>query len=148
MIKTLFTRKNFIAIALSVMYSVLLVFVCACIDGAHNFFPKKNTVNILAQGMNFEEISGGTAGFVIVMLFAVFFTLAALAICFERQFAIFKKESPASGKMFAIYFGTAAVAIAVSLLLGIFMQRPFTGENIGKAMKYLWQSLSARRLCL
>ena len=132
MIKTLFTRKNFIAIALSVMYSVLLVFVCACIDGAHNFFPKKNTVNIIAQGMHFEEIAGGTAGFIMVMF-------AAVAICFERQFAIFKKESPASGKMFAWYFGTAAVAIIVSLVLGILMQRPLTGENIGKAMKYLWQ---------
>lgn len=139
MIKTLFTRKNFIAIALSVMYSVLLVFVCACIDGAHNFFPKKNTVNIIAQGMRFEEIAGGTAGFIMVMFAAVFVSLAAVAICFERQFAIFRKESPASGKMFAWYFGTAAVAIIVSLVLGILMQRPLTGENIGKAMKYLWQ---------
>ena len=80
MIKTLFTRKNFIAIALSVMYSVLLVFVCACIDGAHNFFPKKNTVNIIAQGMRFEEIAGGTAGFIMVMFAAVFVSLAAVAI--------------------------------------------------------------------
>lgn len=54
MIKTLFTRKTFIAISLSVMYAVLLVFTCACIDGAHTFFPKKNLVNMLAVGMRFE----------------------------------------------------------------------------------------------
>ena len=123
MIKTLFTRKNFIAIALSVMYSVLLVFVCACIDGAHNFFPKKNTVNIIAQGMRFEEIAGGTAGFIMVMFAAVFVSLAAVAICFERQFAIFRKESPASGKMFAWDFGTAAGAIIVLPVLRILLQR-------------------------
>ena len=41
MIKTLFTRKTFIAISLSVMYAVLLVFTCACIDGAHVFSKEK-----------------------------------------------------------------------------------------------------------
>lgn len=139
MIKTLFTRKTFIAISLSVMYAVLLVFTCACIDGAHTFFPKKNLVNMLAVGMRFEEIAGGTAGFVMVMLLAVFVTIAAVAICFERQFAVFKNIQPESGKMFLWYTGTAVVCIALSLTLGALMQSPLTSENIGKAMKYLGQ---------
>ena len=139
MIKTLFTRKTFIAISLSVMYAVLLVFTCACIDGAHTFYPKKNLVNMLAVGMRFEEIAGGTAGFVMVMLLAVFVTIAAVAICFERQFAVFKNIQPGSGKMFLWYTGTAVVCIALSLTLGALMQSPLTSENIGKAMKYLGQ---------
>ena len=139
MIKTLFTRKTFIAISLSVMYAVLLVFTCACIDGAHTFYPKKNLVNMLAVGMRFEEIAGGTSGFVMVMLFAVFVTIAAVAICFERQFAVFKNIQPGSGKMFLWYTGTAVVCIALSLTLGALMQSPLTSENIGKAMKYLGQ---------
>lgn len=139
MIKTLFTRKTFIAISLSVMYAVLLVFTCACIDGAHTFYPKKNLVNMLAVGMRFEEIAGGTAGFVMVMLLAVFVTIAAVAICFERQFAVFKNIQPESGKMFLWYTGTAVVCIALSLTLGTLMQSPLTSENIGKAMKYLGQ---------
>lgn len=139
MIKTLFTRKTFIAISLSVMYAVLLVFTCACIDGAHTFFPKKNLVNMLAVGMRFEEIAGGTSGFVMVMLLAVFVTIAAVAICFERQFAVFKNIQPESGKMFLWYTGTAVVCIALSLTLGALMQSPLTSENIGKAMKYLGQ---------
>lgn len=139
MIKTLFTRKTFIAISLSVMYAVLLVFTCACIDGAHTFYPKKNLVNMLAVGMRFEEIAGGTSGFVMVMLLAVFVTIAAVAICFERQFAVFKNIQPGSGKMFLWYTGTAVVCIALSLTLGTLMQSPLTSENIGKAMKYLGQ---------
>ena len=139
MIKTLFTRKTFIAISLSVMYAVLLVFTCACIDGAHTFYPKKNLVNMLAVGMRFEEIAGGTSGFVMVMLLAVFVTIAAVAICFERQFAVFKNIQPESGKMFLWYMGTAVVCIALSLTLGTLMQSPLTSENIGKAMKYLGQ---------
>ena len=139
MIKTLFTRKTFIAISLSVMYAVLLVFTCACIDGAHTFYPKKNLVNMLAIGMRFEEIAGGTSGFVMVMLLAVFVTIAAVAICFERQFAVFKNIQPESGKMFLWYTGTAVVCIALSLTLGTLMQSPLTSENIGKAMKYLGQ---------
>ncbi len=141
MIKTLFTRKTFIAIALATMYSVLLVFTCASIDGAHAFFPKKNLLNTLASGMHFEEISGGTAGFVIVMLFAVFVAIAAAAICFERQFAVFKKINPASGKMFLWYVGTAVACIALSIILGILMQSPLTGENVSKALKYLGQTI-------
>lgn len=139
MIKTLFTRKTFIAISLSVMYAVLLVFTCACIDGAHTFYPKKNLVNMLAVGMRFEEIAGGTSGFVMVMLLAVFVTIVAVAICFERQFAVFKNIQPESGKMFLWYTGTAVVCIALSLTLGTLMQSPLTSENIGKAMKYLGQ---------
>ncbi len=139
MIKTLFTRKTFIAISLSVMYAVLLVFTCACIDGAHTFYPKKNLVNMLAVGMRFEEIAGGTSGFVMVMLLAVFVTIAAVAICFERQFAVFKNIQPESGKMFLWYTGTAVVCIALSLTLGTLMQSPLTSENVGKAMKYLGQ---------
>ena len=139
MIKTLFTRKTFIAISLSVMYAVLLVFTCACIDGSHTFYPKKNLVNMLAVGMRFEEIAGGTSGFVMVMLLAVFVTIAAVAICFERQFAVFKNIQPESGKMFLWYTGTAVVCIALSLTLGTLMQSPLTSENIGKAMKYLGQ---------
>lgn len=139
MIKTLFTRKTFIAISLSVMYAVLLVFTCACIDGAHTFYPKKNLVNMLAVGMRFEEIAGGTSGFVMVMLLAMFVTIAAVAICFERQFAVFKNIQPESGKMFLWYTGTAVVCIALSLTLGTLMQSPLTSENIGKAMKYLGQ---------
>ena len=139
MIKTLFTRKTFIAISLSIMYAVLLVFTCACIDGAHTFYPKKNLVNMLAVGMRFEEIAGGTSGFVMVMLLAVFVTIAAVAICFERQFAVFKNIQPESGKMFLWYTGTAVVCIALSLTLGTLMQSPLTSENIGKAMKYLGQ---------
>ena len=139
MIKTLFTRKTFIAISLSVMYAVLLVFTCACIDGAHTFYPKKNLVNMLAVGMRFEEIAGGTSGFVMVMLLAVFVTIAAVAICFERQFAVFKNIQPERGKMFLWYTGTAVVCIALSLTLGTLMQSPLTSENIGKAMKYLGQ---------
>lgn len=139
MIKTLFTRKTFIAISLSVMYAVLLVFTCACIDGAHTFYPKKNLVNMLAVGMRFEEIAGGTSGFVMVMLLAVFVTIAATAICFERQFAVFKNIQPESGKMFLWYTGAAVVCIALSLTLGTLMQSPLTSENIGKAMKYLGQ---------
>ena len=139
MIKTLFTRKTFITISLSVMYAVLLVFTCACIDGAHTFYPKKNLVNMLAVGMRFEEIAGGTSGFVMVMLLAVFVTIAAVAICFERQFAVFKNIQPESGKMFLWYTGTAVVCIALSLTLGTLMQSPLTSENIGKAMKYLGQ---------
>lgn len=139
MIKTLFTRKTFIAISLSVMYAVLLVFTCACIDGAHTFYPKKNLVNMLAVGMRFEEIAGGTSGFVMVMLLAVFVTIAAVAICCERQFAVFKNIQPESGKMFLWYTGTAVVCIALSLTLGTLMQSPLTSENIGKAMKYLGQ---------
>lgn len=138
MIKTLFTRKNFIVISLAALYSMLMVFTCACIDGAHTFFPKKNLVNMLAQGMRFTEIAGGTSGFVMIMLVAVFITVAVTAITFERQFAIFKKVSPTSGKMFVWYVGTGFGLIAIAVLVGILMQTK-TGENVGIVLKYLGQ---------
>ena len=100
MIKTLFTRKTFIAISLSVMYAVLLVFTCACIDGAHTFFPKKNLVNMLAVGMRFEEIAGGTAGFVMVMLFAVSLPLRQSPFALKDSLPYLKTFSPEAEKCF------------------------------------------------
>lgn len=98
MIKTLFTRKTLITIGLACVYSLLLVFVCACIDGAHSIFPAKNIINIIAQGMNFEPIKGHMSGFIMVMMVAVFTLIAVTGICFLRRIAIFKKKSPKSLK--------------------------------------------------
>ena len=139
MIKTLFTRKTLITIGLACVYSLLLVFVCACIDGAHSIFPAKNIINIIAQGMNFEPIKGHMSGFIMVMMVAVFTLIAVTGICFLRRIAIFKKKSPKSLKMIGWYVLDFAGFELAGIGIGLLFQSPFTGENLSAVMKYLGQ---------
>ena len=139
MIKTLFTRKTLITIGLACVYSLLLVFVCACIDGAHSIFPTKNIINIIAQGMNFEPIKGHMSGFIMVMMVAVFTLIAVTGICFLRRIAIFKEKSPKSLKMIGWYVLDFAGFELAGIGIGLLFQSPFTGENLSAVMKYLGQ---------
>lgn len=141
MIKTLFTRKTLITIALGCIYSLLLVYVCVCIDGAHSVITAKNLINKIAIGMRFEQIKGQMASFVCVMLVAVFITVAVTGVCFESRFAVFKKINPRSVKMVGLYAITVVGSIALGLGIGILFQNPLTEENVGNLLKYLGQCL-------
>lgn len=139
MIKTLFTRKTLITIALACLYAMLLIVVCACIDGAHAILPAKNVINKIAEGMHFESIQGTRTGFVSVLLNAVFAIIAACSVCFEYRIAVFKKKNPHSVKMIVWYVASALISIALGVAIGILFQKPLTAENISKMFKYLGQ---------
>ena len=44
MIRTIFTRKNLIAIAITVFYAIVLLFTGMCLDGGATFVNKKNPI--------------------------------------------------------------------------------------------------------
>ena len=60
MIRTIFTRKNLIAISLSVFYSLIIVFTGICIDGGEaSFISKKNPFAMMAASLNFRSVDPG-----------------------------------------------------------------------------------------
>ncbi len=139
MIKTLFTRKTLIAVALSCIWAILLAYVCVCIDGAHSVIPAKNTINKIAQGMHFESINGTMSGFICVMFTAVFEIIAVCAVCFEYRFAVFKNKNPRNVKNVLCYVGTAIAVLAVGVGFGMLFQSPLTADNVATTFKYLEQ---------
>ena len=56
MIRTIFTRKNLIAISIAIFYAITIVFTGACLDGGATLalMSKKNPVLMLAKNMGFR----------------------------------------------------------------------------------------------
>lgn len=139
--KTYLTRKNLITIALTMFYSFVLLFVGACIEGSHNIFSKKNPVQAIANILNFESITSGVSGFLLLILVAIYISVFVAAFLFERRYAIVNNLKTNSLKMIITNVLTLFACLVLSLGIGIVIQKPLTAENIGNALKFLWQSI-------
>ncbi len=142
-----FTRKNLITLALAFFYSFVLLFVGACLEGTHSLFGKKNPIAMIATKLNFESIECGVSGFLLLILVAIYVSVFVFAFLYERRFAIVNNIKTTSPKMIISYVLTLLACLVLSIGIGIVIQKPLTGENIGKALLFLSQSL-AISICL
>lgn len=142
MLQSVLTRKNLIAVSIAAFYAVVLVFTGVCLDGDTTMVSRRNPIALIAGEIGFKTISPGTMGLIALILVAFYTVVLVTALIYERRYAIVNNIKPTSGKMWAVYGGTAAVCLVLSLGLGILIQHPLTGENIGTMLLYLGQSLS------
>lgn len=136
-----FTRKNFIAIALTFFYSFIVLFTALCIDGAHSFVSKKNPINQLATALNFKVIEGGVAGFLCLILVATYIVVFVTSVIYEARFAIVNKRKVFSGKMILSYIITLLSCVLLSLGLGLLIQSPLTMESLTNILTFVGQAL-------
>lgn len=142
MLQSVLTRKNLIAVSIAAFYAVVLVFTGVCLDGDTTMVSRRNPIALIAGEIGFKTISPGTMGLIALILVAFYTVVLVTALIYERRYAIVNNIKPTSGKMWAVYGGTIAVCLVLSLGLGILIQHPLTGENIGTMLLYLGQSLS------
>ena len=140
MIKTLFTRKNLIAISLVVFYAFIFLFTGICLDGNSSMVSSKNPIAKTAKDLGFQLIDSSLSAFVCLILIAVYIIVFAVAFVYERRYAIVNNKSPKSLKMIGTYILTALACAILSLGLGILIQKPLNSENIGNLIKYLTQT--------
>ena len=141
MTKAYFTRKDFIAIALSLFFSFLFLFVGFCIDGQHLIMSRKNPIFAMANALHFMTINPGSAGIGMLILFAIYIAVFATMIIYERRYAIVNNIKPYSPKMFLVYFLSFLICFSLSYGVGILFQPAYTGENIKLVSLYLGYSL-------
>ena len=141
MIQTVFTRKNLIAIAIAIFYSLVFLFTGACLDASGTILSKKNPINAMGQTLGFRQITPGTLGYLVLILVAFYIIVCATALIYERRYAIVNKIKPRSKKMILTYVLTVVISLLLSVGFGILCQRPFTAENIGNMLLFLVQSL-------
>ena len=141
MIQTIFTRKNLIAISISIFYSLVFVFTGACLDGGATFLSKRNPIAALGESLGFRSITPGLLGYLCLILVAFYIVVATVALIYERRYAVVNKIRPTSLKMLAVYGITVLVCLILSLGIGILCQKPLTGENIGNMLLFIVQSL-------
>ena len=146
MFKVVFTRKNLIAISLSVMYSFLLMFVAVCIDGSFAMMSSKNPINLLAQGLGMQSVIPNVNGYIALGLLAVFISLAVAAIVYERRVCIVSGKNPYAPKMFMWYAVTVLGCIVLSLGIGTVIQSPLSAENLRTLYVFIWNSFTLATL--
>lgn len=140
--KTYLTRKNLIVISLAIFYFFVLLFVGACLEGSHIMFSKKNPIQLLANQIGFESISTGVSGFLLLVLVAIYIAVFVVAFLYERRYAVINGINPRSPKMILTHILTLLACLVLSFGVGIIIQKPLTGENIGKALLFVWQSIA------
>ncbi len=139
--KTYFTRKNLITISLAIFYFFVLLFVGACLEGSHSLFSKKNPIQLLATKLNFESITTGVSGFLLLILVAIYIVVFVAMFLFERRYVVVNGLNPRSPKVIVTHILTLLACLVLSVGVGVLIQKPFTGENIGKALQFVWQSI-------
>lgn len=139
--KNYFTRRNLIWIALVVFYSFLIVFVGACIDSKHSIIYKKNPIALIATALNFQEISAGISGGVLLILIAFYITVGFVALTYESRYATVNNIKKFSPKMIVIYLLTIISCVVLSVGVGVIIQGPLDLENLNFAFTFVWQSI-------
>lgn len=142
MLKVVFTRKNLIAIALSCLYSFLMVFVGFCIDGSFKFMSAKNPINSLAVSIGLTTVTPTLSGYVALGLLALFISVAVSAIIYERRVFAVSGKNPYAPKSIMWYVITFVGCIVLALGVGTLIQSPITKENLGVLYTFIWNSFA------
>ncbi len=151
--KTHFTRKNLIAIAMTFFYALCVLFSGLAIDGNNPFFAKNNPIqNMAATLFPVKDINGITSkgvpagsvpAYILLILFAVYVVLCTAAIIYEVRLAKYYDEKPTSLKWWMIYIVT--FLISGGLWTGISMvsqisDKPY-GYYIANSYLFLLESI-------
>ena len=143
MFRTIFTRKNLIAISIAIFYAIVIVFTGACLDGGATLpiMSKMNPFLMLAKNIGFRTVTPGLLGYLCLILIAFYLIVMVTALIFEKRYATVNNIKPFSKKMWAIYVLTVVLCILLSLGFGALCQRPLTFENIKIMLIFVGQSL-------
>ncbi len=141
MVKPYFTRKNLIVIALTFFYSLILVFTGICIDASYTIVKKKNIINLIGLNLGFEEIKAGVAGFVTLLLLAIYILVFVAAFLYERRYAIMNGKKIFAPKMIITYAITLFICLLLSFGVGLILQASLDAASVGLLFKYITQAI-------
>ncbi len=143
MIRTIFTRKNLIAISIAIFYAIVIVFTGACLDAGAtlSLMSKKNPIFMLSKALGFMTINPGLLGYLCLILIAFYIVVMVTALIYEKRYATVNNMKPFSKKMWAIYILTVLLCALLSVGFGVICQRPLTFENIRTILVFVGQSV-------
>ncbi len=137
-----FTRKNLIVLAIVLLYSVVVLFTGISIEGTHSIISSRNIINKVATALNFTPVDISGAGYVGLILVAVYISLFAAAVLFIRRYAIQNKIKTYHWKAWIAYGVSFIVCVLLSVGVSVLMVSPKTPENIGNLLLFLWNTVA------
>ena len=135
-----FTRKNFIVLALAIFYAIIIFYTGICIEAGHSLVSKRNVINQLALMLKFEEIDASLAGFVGLVLMAIYIILFIASVIYVRRYCIENGKRTYGVKALFCYAFSFLACAALSVGLTVLLVSPKTWDNVSTTLLFLWQA--------
>ena len=140
--KYYFTRKNLIVLALALFYAICILVTGVCIEGTFALVSKRNIINKIATVLNFPKVEASLAGYIGLVLVALYVALFVAAVLYIRRYAIENKIKTYHWKVLVAYAVAFLVCVLLSVGLTLLLLSPKTSENILAALSFLWHSFA------
>lgn len=138
--KTHFTRKNFIAIALSYFYVLLIVLTAICLDGNNPVMKNNNPIQKISFAMGFPKINGSAGAYMLLICVSIYILIAIAAFIFEMRLAKYYDNKIFTRKWVGIYIGTFVILMGLAFGLGSIAQYPYEIEYVKNSYLFLANS--------
>ncbi len=135
-----FTRKNFIVLALAIFYAIIIFYTGICIEAGHSLVSKRNVINQLALMLKFQEIDASLAGFVGLILMAIYIILFIASVIYIRRYCIENGKRTYGVKALISYAFSFLACAALSVGLTVLLVSPKTWDNLSTTLIFLWQA--------
>ena len=141
--KTHFTRKNFIALALIYFYLLIVVLCTLLCDGTNPIGIKAsmNFVKQLGGSLGFPTINGSAGAWILVICFLIYVLIFSAAFIYEMRLAKYYDNKIFTKKWVITYVITFVVCFGLALAIGLVAQYPYNPEYIGNSFLFLLQGL-------
>lgn len=141
--KTHFTRKNFISLALIYFYLMLVVLAGLLCD-ATNPLGIKESMNFVKQiglTFGFPAMNGSLGGWILVCCFLVYVLLFSAAFIYEMRLAKYYNNKIFTKKWVGIYVATFVITFGLAIGIGTVAQYPYEPEYVGNSFLFLLQAI-------
>lgn len=135
--KTHFSRKNLIFLALCYFYFLIVVFCAVCVDANFPVMKANNPIFSLGLAMGFPEIHGSVPCWILFACLSIYFILLITSILYEARLAIYYEEKPTSKKWLTIYGITFLICTVLGFGIGLVAQYPYDLEIIKNSFLFV-----------
>ena len=104
--KTHFTRKNFIAMAITFFYLLITAFSAICLDGSNPMMKANNPIQKLGLAFGFPSIDPGFAGWILTACTLIYVLIFVCAFIYELRLAKYYDNKVFTKKWVGIYIAT------------------------------------------
>ena len=141
--KTHFTRKNFISLALIYFYLILVVLAGLLCD-ATNPLGIKESMNFVKQigiTFGFPIMNGSLGAWILVCCFLIYVLLFSAAFIYEMRLAKYYNDKIFTKKWVGVYVITFFVTFGLAITIGMVAQYPYDPNYIGASFLFLLQAM-------
>lgn len=139
--KTHFTRKNYIFIALSYGYILMALFAGLALDASNPIMKSNNPLQKLANAFGFPLVNPGFAGYILLACILIYILVFICSIIYEIRLAKYYEDKIFSKKWVSIYVLTFFISFGLCFGIGMVAQYPYISKYMINSLLYMLESL-------